>query len=183
MNNAFKYGTVALILVSSLTLRTQAQQLQNTTSCAQSEYRLFLPLVGEWEVHWITRTTPGKYESSKATSKIERDPVGCVLTEHFFGESHNQQITTVVLLNFGNAEKLERMLIDSGHRQLLAFTGTRNGDVIRFEWRRELGDRRIMTRHDYRNIQANSFLTEWYLSPDSGKTWELVQKAEYSRQP
>ena len=159
----------------------QARQPQTASQCARSEFRLFAPLVGKWDVEWTNRVAPGKYAKTKATSNIERDPIGCMLTEHFFGEVNGQPFTTVVLLNFGNAEKLERILIDSGHGQFLSFEGTSVDNAIRFEWQRDLGTRRLMVRHDYRDIQADSFATEWFLSPDSGKTWEVVEQAKYRR--
>lgn len=173
---------VSILFVGFLASCIPALQPQTASSCARSEFRLFAPLVGKWDVQWTNRVAPGKYAETKATSHIEPDPIGCMLTEHFFGEVNGRPFTTVVLLNFGNAEKLERILIDSGHGQFLFFEGTRLDNAIRFEWQRDLGTRRLMTRHDYRDIQADSFATEWFLSPDSGKTWEVVERAKYRRQ-
>jgi hypothetical protein len=172
---------ISIALASFLVPRMHAQQPQTAPACARSEFRLFLPLAGTWDVEWTTRVTPGKYVSTKAVSRIDRDSIACVLVEHFFGEVNGKPLTSLVLLNFANPEKLERILIDSGHRQFLSFTGEQESNTVRFEWQRDLGTRRLMTRHDYRDIQADSFTTEWFLSPDSGKTWEMVQQAKYRR--
>jgi len=158
-----------------------AQQPQVKPACARPEFPLFEPLVGSWDVEWTNRVSPGKYLISKAISTIDRDPIGCMLTEHFLGERGGEPFTVLMLMNFRRAEKLERMLIDSGHGQMLFFEGSKNDAAVRFEWQRDLGTRRVMARHDYKDIRADSFSTVFSLSSDSGQTWEVVEQAKYRR--
>jgi hypothetical protein len=159
----------------------QAQQPQDTSPCVRAESKLFLPLVGNWTIQWTDRTEPGKYAQSTARASIERDSTGCTLVEHFFGERGGRRFTALALLSFGNVEELQRVWLDSDHGQFLHFTGSRDGEVIRFQWQRDLGDRRLMLKHEYRAIQADSFNTETHLSTDGGKTWDVVQAAKYKR--
>ena len=174
-------GLVALI--GLLAAVVKAQQPQNTSPCVRSESQLFLPLVGKWKVQWTVRVEPGKYAQTAATAVIERDSVGCTLVEHFFGERNGRRFTAMALLNFGNAEELQRVWLDSGHGQFLHFTGARDGNVIRFQWQRDLGNRILMVKYEYRAIRPDSFDTELHLSGDGGKTWEVVERASYQRQP
>jgi hypothetical protein len=48
---------------------------------------------------------------------------------------------------------------------------------VRFEWQRVNDTRRLVLRHEYREIKADSFNTGTYLSTDGGKTWDMVQQA------
>ncbi|HEY9422708.1 MAG TPA: hypothetical protein VIW92_14940 [Thermoanaerobaculia bacterium] len=102
--------------------------------------------------------------------------------EHFVGERRRRPFTALSLLSFGG-EKLQRVWIDSEHGQFIHFEGARQGDTVRFEWQRALDNRHLMLKHDVRAVQVDSFLTETHLSPDGGKTWDLVSRAKYTRQP
>jgi Protein of unknown function (DUF1579) len=174
---------VLSLLLSFSGLIVRAQQLPSSAACARAEFQLFLPLVGNWKAKWRNRIAPGKYEETTATARFARDAIGCLLVEHFFGTVKGHQFTAVIMLNFGNSEELQRIWLDSEHGQFLQFTGVRDGDTVRFEWQRVTDTGRLMLRHEYRDIKADSFVTGTYLSTDGGKTWDLVQQASYRRQP
>lgn len=176
-------GAVLSLLLSFSCLIVPAQQPQSAVTCARPEFQLFLPLVGHWKVKWKNRIAPGKYEDTTGTARLDRDPIGCLLVEHFFGTVNGRQFTALIMLNFGNSEGLQRISLDSEHGQFLQFTGVRNGDPVRFEWQRVNDTRRLVLRHEYREIKADSFNTGTYLSTDGGKTWDMVQQANYQRQP
>jgi hypothetical protein len=72
--------------------------------------------------------------------------------------------------------------MDSGHGQFLTFKGVQDGETVRFEWEKNLGERILMLKHEYQKIQTNSFETTTRLSTDSGKTWNIVRKSIYQRQ-
>jgi len=177
-----KQRLAALLALSLFLLpAAKAQAPANAApACQRPELQTLLPTVGEWNVQWTDRIAPGKYAEVKATARVERDPMGCVLVEHFAGERDGRPFTALSLLSFGG-EKLERVWIDSEHGQFIHFEGAKEGDGVRFEWQRDLGARRLMLKHDVRAVQADSFVTETQLSSDSGKTWDLVSRAKYTR--
>jgi hypothetical protein len=150
-------------------------------ACPRPELQAFLPLLGSWNVQWTDRIAPGKYAEVKASARIEKDAIPCVLVEHFAGERNGRPFTALSLLSFGG-EKLERVWIDSEHGQFIHFDGAATAEGAHYEWQRDLGNRRLMLKHEVRALQAGSFLTETHLSPDGGKTWDLVSRAKYSRQ-
>lgn len=97
-------GAVLSLLLSFSCLIVPAQQPQSAVTCARPEFQLFLPLVGHWKVKWKNRIAPGKYEDTTGTARLDRDPIGCLLVEHFFGTVNGRQFTALIMLNFGNSE-------------------------------------------------------------------------------
>lgn len=178
------FKLLVLVTFLSLTPITHGKQAaaQGSTSCVRPEYEIFLRVVGRWKVQWRDRVAPGKYADTEATSQIESDPIGCLLVEHFSGTRDGQVYQFVSLVSFGNKDRLQQLWMDSAHREFLEFNGRRVGEVIRFEWERDMGNRRMMLRRDYRFVSADAFDTQTYLSPDSGATWDLVSRAQYTHQ-
>lgn len=156
-------------------------QVRQASSCRREEAELFLPISGHWSVEWTDRLAPGKYAKTKASARIEADLLGCAVVEHFDGTRQGEPFMSVSIISFGNAETLQRSLIDSSHGQFLLFEGARQGRVVRFEWVSAIPGRKMKLRHEYRALQQNSFATETQLSTDGGRTWNLVQRAEYER--
>jgi len=182
MKREYIHGLMFVLLSSFSVSNIQAQPSKALT-CARPEFQLFQQLVGKWQVEWTDRIAPEKFAESMATAQIENDPTGCILVEHFTGERNGHPFAALILLGFGITEKLQRLLIDSEHGQFISFDGSKYGDVYRFEWQRDLGTRRLQLKHEYRNIQPNSFSTETLLSDDNGQTWNIVQRGLYRRVP
>ena len=156
-------------------------QVHQATQCKREEAALFLPLAGRWSVEWTDRVAPGQYAKARASARIETDLLGCAVVEHFDGIRKGQPFMSVAIISFGNSDTLQRVLIDSSHGQFLLFEGSRQRNLVRFEWVRALPGRKMMLRHDYRALQRDSFETETHLSTDGGGTWDLVQRARYDR--
>jgi hypothetical protein len=149
--------------------------------CARKEASLLLPLVGAWSVTWTNRTEPGKYETVQATSQFARDQVGCILTERFTGRARELPYQALSVINFGHAEALERIALDSLHGQFLFFTGSAYDRGVRFEWVSPKNNGRLRLRHEYRSLQPDTFQTQTDLSTDGGATWVKVNAADYRR--
>jgi uncharacterized protein DUF1579 len=171
---------ISVVLTSGLPAEIVAQ---NAGGCARSESQALSVLVGRWKVRWRDRTSPGIYAETDATSTIENDPTRCLIVEHFSGTRAGERFAATALIGFGNADHLQLLLVDSAHGEFLEFEGTKKSEIVRFEWTKDLGGRRIMLRRDYRVEGRDSFTVEMQLSTDSGSTWDLVSRAQYQRQP
>lgn len=156
---------------------------QISSDCPQKDFSKFSHLVGTWKVEWKNRIAPpSEYETTTATSKIEKNEVGCVLTENFSGFVKGKPFNVLILLNFESSESMERIWLDSEHGQFLILKGVSDKELTRFQWEKDMGERKLILKNEYRDLQKDSFTSETFLSTDSGKTWNMVQHAKYSRE-
>ena len=136
---------------------------------------------GTWTVQWLHRVAPEQYATSEARSSIEATSQGCGLLERFAGVRAGRAFEALTLIAPAGGDSLHRVWQDSEHGGLLLFTADARASPLRFEWSRDLGDRVLRVRTTYRALTAAGFTTETELSPDGGRTWQLVARQEYRR--
>jgi hypothetical protein len=136
---------------------------------------------GAWIVRWLDRITPKEYATSEARSTIEATSGGCGLLERFVGMRAGRRFEALTLIAPAGGDSLHRVWQDAEHGAILLFTSAAGADPLRFEWRRDLGDRVLRLRTTYLALTAEGFTTETGLSPDGGDTWQLVSRQQYRR--
>jgi hypothetical protein len=170
-----------MLLIALATYGQQTAPAPETNPCPRPEYELFARIVGRWNVHWRDRIAPGKYAETDATSEVTRDPIGCVIAERFSGTRGGRPYRFLAFISFANDKRLQQLWLDSAHGEFLEFTGTGITDGARFDWERDLGNRRLLLKREYHIGDNDAFVTETYLSPDGGATWDQVSRAQYRR--
>ncbi len=139
--------------------------------------------VGQWDVTWIDRVAPHRYDTSLAKAAIEVTAGGCGLLERFDGFRDGRVFAALSLVAPAGADCLAHVWQDSNHGQLLVFRARADSRPLEFEWHRDLGDRILRLRVRYVALEANAFTTETELSPDGGGSWQRVGRSEYRRRP
>ena len=136
---------------------------------------------GNWLVTWLDRVTPGQYATSQGRATVQPTAGGCGLLERFEGRRTGRRFSALSLIAAAGKDSLQRVWQDSEHGALLLFAADARAHPLRFEWSRDLGDRVLRLRLTYRALTSDSITTETELSPDGGKTWELVARLQYRR--
>lgn len=157
-------------------------QTSSPPLCAASLPSALQATRGTWWVSWLDRSSPGRYVTSQAEAVIEPSAGGCGLLERFEGTRDGRPFSAVTLLAPAGHDSLQRIWQDSEHGELLLFRASADSRPLHFEWHRDLGDRVLRLRLTYRVLRHDAFSTETELSPDGGRTWELVGRSEYRRQ-
>lgn len=138
-------------------------------------------LVGRWSVDWSYLVDGQLRTVEQATATIDIAAGGCAVRERLEGQLRGHQLAVNTLVAAPNDDTLQRVYIDSDHGTFLVFDGLSAGDTIRFLWRRDLGTRQQLVRHEYFALSRESFSTETQMSPSDGVEWILVQRARYRR--
>ena len=136
---------------------------------------------GTWVVRWLDRVAPEQYATSEARATVESASGGCGLLEHFDGVRAGRRFESLTLIAPAGGDSLHRVWQDSEHGAVLLFTADTRTQPLRFEWSRDLGDRVLRLRTTYRVQTTERFTTETELSPDDGRTWQLVARLDYHR--
>jgi hypothetical protein len=150
-------------------------------ACDAPALEALLGTRGGWIVTWRDRIAPNRYATTQARATIESTARGCGLLERFEGSREGRPFAAVTLVGPAGNDSLQRVWQDSEHGALLLFQASARSRPLRFEWSRDLGERVLRLRFTYRAVAAGSFTTETELSPDGGRTWQLVSRAEYRR--
>ena len=154
---------------------------QNPPTCPSPALAPLAVTRGAWTVRWLDRVTPEEYATSEAQSTIEATAGGCGLLERFAGMRAGRRFEALTLIAPASGDSLHRVWQDSEHGAVLLFTAHVRSNPLRFEWSRNLGDRVLRLRTTYRALSTEAFTIETELSPDSGRTWQLVSRQEYRR--
>ncbi|MCK9410480.1 MAG: hypothetical protein M0R68_15235 [Bacteroidetes bacterium] len=170
----------AILVILFFCVVSQAQDRNGRDSHRTQQLNL---LVGNWTVRWKDRIAPGQYVETLATARIENDSLAAILVEHFHGKRIDRDLTAVSFINLAHPNILQRVFKDSDHGEFLYFEDRSDSSMIRFLWQRTMESRRLMLKHEYQYIQADSFATLTTLSTNAGVTWDIVQQARYKRQP
>lgn len=158
-----------------------ASQAPPDAACPSPALTRLVVTRGSWVVQWVDRVAPGQYATSEARSTIETTAGGCGLLERFEGTRSGGRFEALTLIGAAGADSLQRVWQDSAHGALLLFAAAARGDPLRFEWSQDLGERMLRLRTTYRALTAAGFTTETELSPDGGRTWQLVSRMDYRR--
>jgi hypothetical protein len=170
------------VTVSAL-LRQPAASAQALPECPTPAVRLLSTTLGRWEVTWRDRITPDRYDTTQARATIEPTARGCGLLERFEGTRDGRPFSALTLIGPVGGDSLQRIWQDSGHGMLLVFGGLATMRPLRFEWRRDLGERSLRVRHTYLALAPDSFVTQTELSRDDGRSWAIVSHLIYRRSP
>jgi hypothetical protein len=154
---------------------------QDRPACPAPVLARLATIRGAWIVRWLDRLAPQKYAASMARSTIETTAGGCGLLERFAGLRAGERFEALTLIAPAGDDSLQRMWQDSEHGAILLFTADLRADPLRFEWSRNLGGRVLRVRMTYLMLATEGFITETELSPDDGRTWQLVSRQEYRR--
>ena len=154
---------------------------QGEPACEAPAVAPLLATRGEWDVHWRDRVAPNRYTTTRARATIEATARGCGLLERFEGSREGRPFAAVTLVGPAGEDSLERVWQDSEHGALLVFQASARSSPLRFDWSRDMGERVLRLRFTYLAVAADSFTTETELSPDGGRTWQQVSRAEYRR--
>jgi len=138
-------------------------------------------LAGRWSVDWSYLVDGQLRAVEQATATIDIAAGGCAVRERLEGQLGGHQLAVNTVVAATNDDTLQRVYIDSDHGTFLIFEGTNAGDAITFLWRRDLGTRQQLVRHEYLALDRTSFATETHMSPNDGVEWILVQRARYRR--
>jgi hypothetical protein len=136
---------------------------------------------GSWEVTWRDRLAPGRYDMTLARAMIESTAGDCGLLERFEGTREGRPFSALALIGPSAGDSLQRIWQDSAHGTLLEYGALAAVRPLRFEWSRSLGERVLRLRHTYLTVAADSFVTETELSPDGGRSWDVVSQLIYRR--
>jgi hypothetical protein len=136
---------------------------------------------GSWHVRWLDRIAPGRYATTEARSTIEAVSGGCGLLERFAGMRGGRRFEALTLIAPADGDSLQRVWQDSEHGAILLFAAAARADPLRFDWSRKLGDRVLRLRTTYLALTSAGFTMDTELSPDGGRTWQLVTRHEYRR--
>jgi hypothetical protein len=159
------------------------QDMHHSASCNSRASELLLPLTGDWIVDWIFRNTQGNYDHSTAVAHLEKDSIGCMLTEHFYGTRDGKELAMFSIINFSNSGELQKLYFDTGHGRFLLFKGVQDKDSIQFTWENKMDNKTLISRKLYRHILPDNFEIISYLSQDGGMNWEMVESEKYRRAP
>ena len=173
---------VALLAALVLAPAAFAQEDPGTRPpCLQVDGDLLGGLVGAWVVEWQYRTSPGEFETSTARSQISLDLERCALTERLHGTLRGVPYVALTMITRPTETEYDRVRVDTEHGTFSQSKGALVDGALVFEWQRDLGTRLLRTRHRFSEIEPNSFLVEFFMSPREDAPWELVQKASYTR--
>jgi hypothetical protein len=167
-------SVAALLLVSSV---AEGQ----APVCPRPALARLAALAGRWSVDWSYLVDGQLRTVEQATATIDVAAGGCAVRERLEGQLGGRQLAVNTVVAATNDDTLQRVYIDSDHGTLLMFEGSSSGDAIRFLWRRDLGTRQQLVRHEYLALSGASFATETQMSPNDGVEWILVQRARYRR--
>ena len=177
-------GTLRVLLfvtVSSLLRQPVAVSAQAQPDCSAPALEVLAATRGSWEVAWRDRLAPGRYDTTRAHATIEPTARGCGLLERFEGTKEGRPFAALTLIGPSAGDSLQRIWQDSEHGTLLVFGAAAAGRPLRFEWHRRLDGRVLRLRHTYLSVTTDSFVTVTELSPDSGRSWDVVTELIYRR--
>ncbi len=177
MPRSFRLG---LFLVTASALVRQPAPAQ-APPCPAPAIAALAGTRGQWNVTWRDRVAPRRYDTTRARATIEPTAGGCGLLERFEGTREGRPFAALSLIGPAAGDSLQRIWQDSGHGVLLVFGGSSGTSPPRFEWRRDIGERVLRLRHTYLALAPDSFTTQTELSPDDGRTWDVVANMVYRR--
>ena len=135
--------------------------------------------IGKWDASWQN----SKGESEHGTNLIERILDGSVLQEHFeivSGANKGFKGTSISVWN--SRSKTYHQAWADNQGGYFDFTGEVDGDRKIFKTAPRTRDNQvIIQRMVFYDIKENSFTWDWESSMDSGNTWSLMWRINYTR--
>lgn len=137
--------------------------------------------VGKWDASW-ENTTTGEIE--KGTNLIEKTLDGIVLQEHFeILTGVNKGVKGTSISVWSPQRKSYHQAWADNQGGYFNFIGEVDGDKKIFKTLPvERGDKVIIQRMVFYDIEQDSFTWDWEATTDGGKTWNLNWRINYIRQ-
>ncbi len=138
--------------------------------------------VGSWQVHWINKDGTTAY----GTNDIEKILDGKVIRENFkatdAGPMSGFEGKSFSVYNAQRQEWRQTWVDNQGG--YITFTGEFDGDKRIFETTTvERDGKQLANRMVFYEIKADSFTWDWMRTDDGGKTWSLLWRIYYVREP
>ena|SRR5579885_1790489 len=175
-----------LVAVAAATVHAQRPPAaplagEGLAACRHSFPRRLESLLNDWSVVATWRADQNLLPIEHARSSIIRAADNCALVEQLNGTLGGMPFGITALFAAEDSSKFQLAYVDSEHGRLLEFAGAELGDTLRFVWRQVNEAKTVVVRRDYDRFTAKSFHLRSALSLDDGRTWTVVQEAQYER--
>ena len=136
--------------------------------------------VGQWNAEWSLQNG----ETGKGTNFITKELDGKVIEENFsILEGPNAGFKGKSLSVYNPLNKIWHQAWTDNQGGYYDFHGAIEGDRNIFTTNvLEQGDKRIIQRMVFYDIEADSFTWDWEGTQDGGETWNLLWRINYTRQ-
>jgi len=163
---------VLLFLMCWSTFHLQGQDDEDATK----NYDFWL---GKWEATW----DEGNGKVGKGTNYVHTTLDGKVIQENFeILEGQNKGFKGKSFSVYNPRKKEWRQAWADNQGGYYDFTGEKIGDKRYFKTAVfKQGDKEIIQRMVFYNIQQDSMTWDWELSVDGGKTWQLSWRINYKK--
>ncbi|MBD3637985.1 MAG: hypothetical protein HUJ25_11575 [Crocinitomicaceae bacterium] len=132
--------------------------------------------VGTWEAKWTNK----KGETIYGENVVSKTAGGKVILENFSDTTNQFFGTSISVFSPVDSSWHQAWADNSGG--YIDLIGVVEGDIRIFQTKAvKYGDRTIVRRMIFYNIQPDSFTWDWEVSTDGGKTWKLAWQIVYTR--
>jgi hypothetical protein len=181
MMQMLKVGLVILLVQVSAAMLA-AQEL--APACANPTLAQLRFLEGAWIVQARSRlsASPTDWETTVATSRIEREMRGCLVLERYTGTRRGSPYEALrVFAAKAEDRRLQVVVSDSAHGPLFLYEGSAEPGGLAFYMPVKTAAGSVLLRLRFNDIGAEAFVAESQRSVDDGKTWDTTGRAEYRR--
>ncbi len=169
------------ILIPLLSALTVAGPLAGPADCGESARAFLQALSGSWATESSVRVAPGEYASSTGNADSRDALAGCgLLTAHEFDVDGSPRSEVHVLSAVADGT-FHLSSVDSEHGAFTVSEGTLDGNVLTVEWSRDLGDRVLRTRKEFRLMSAGEYQVEHSMSRSQADPWETTYRGTFRR--
>ncbi len=167
---------ITIITFLFLTLCSFSQQGKDKP-CSSKEAHQFDFWVGNWKAEW--KNKDGKTVSG--SNLVKRILGGCVIEENFNGNPGTPLVGKSFSVYNTKLNEWKQTWVDN-QGGYLNFSGKfSNNKMILQRSAIDKKGNRFLQRMIYYNITENSFVWNWEISRDNGKSWDLRWQIHYSR--
>lgn len=154
---------------------------QNDNPCSVPESKQFDFWMGEWNLTWPAEQMGGtKGELGRGTNSILKILDGCIIQEEFRFPAQNFNGYSVSV--YSPAKKLWQQTWVDNQGSYLLFTGEfSDGKMSLKTVPYKRGDKEIISRMVFKNINKISFDWDWQRSEDGGQSWIDVWNIHYEK--
>ncbi len=153
-----------------------AYSIVNAQSVSIDDSTLFDFWVGEWNLTWTN--ADGKIESGY--NRIEKILDGKVIQEHFSDDKNSFKGTSISVYNAQKKTWHQAWADNQGG--YFDFEGSvSDGNRMFSTGPTEINGVKIIRRMVFHDIKQNTFIWDWEVSKDGGKSWELRWRINYKR--
>jgi broad specificity phosphatase PhoE len=150
-------------------------------ACGAAERAFLSSLAGAWEAESRVRVAPDEYADARSTVESTIALGGCGLVSVHELTVDGSVRSEVHMLSADGEGRFELSAVDSEHGSSTVSSGRRDGDVLLLEWSRDLGDRELRTRKEYRVVSGDEYRLEHRLSPSEGDSWAVTFEGTFRR--